>query len=114
MDEANINLKYYEALKQEHNENLFLSLIDIDMCSLHSVHGAIRSGIETTFWGIKEILAGEFHLLHDSPARREGFEVVTSSSKYPLFFCATSCVESKVVADRLLEIWINLQDIFEF
>lgn len=37
MDDSNINLKYYEALKQEHNENLFLSLIDIDTFSLHSV-----------------------------------------------------------------------------
>ena len=53
MDELNINLKYYEALKQERNENLFLSLIYIDACSLHSVHGAICSGVETTFWGYK-------------------------------------------------------------
>ena len=53
MDESNMILKYYEALKQEGNENLFLSLIDIDACSLHSVHGAICSGVETTFWGYK-------------------------------------------------------------
>ena len=111
MGESNINLTSYEVWKQECNENLFLSLVDIDTCSLHSVHGAIRSRLETTFWGIKETLTGAFQLLHDSPARHEGFEVVTSSNKYPLFFCATRCVESKVVADRLLEIWINMQDI---
>ena len=68
MDKWNINLKYYEALKQEHRENLFLSLIDIDMCSLHSFHGAIQTGVETTFRGIKETLSGAFHLLNDSPA----------------------------------------------
>ena len=78
MDESNINLKFYEALKQERNENLFLSLIDTDTCSLHSVRGAIWSGVETTFWGIKETLTGAFHLLHDSPARREDFQVQTS------------------------------------
>ena len=114
MDESNINLKFYEALKQERNENLFLSLIDTDTCSLHSVHGAIRSGVGTTFLGIKETLTGTFHLLHDSPARREDFEVVTSSNKYPLFFCARSCVEREVVADRLQEIWTNKQCIIEF
>ena len=52
IDESNIILKYYEALKQR-NKNLFLSLIDIDACSLHSVHGAICSGVETTFVGYK-------------------------------------------------------------
>ena len=86
MDESNINFKFYEALKQERNGNLFLSLIDIDTCSLQSVHVAIRSGVEKTFWGLKETLTGAFHLLHDSPARREGFEVVISLNKYPLFF----------------------------
>ena len=86
MDESNINFKFYEALKQERNGNLFLSLIDIDTCSLQSVHGAIRSGVETTSWGLKETLTVAFHLLHDSPARGEGFEVVTSSNKFPLFF----------------------------
>ena len=83
-DRPNVNLKFYEALKQERNENLFYSLIDIGTLSRHSVHGAIRSGVETTFWGIKETLTGAFHLLHDSPARLEDTEVVTSSSKYPL------------------------------
>ena len=114
MDESNINLKFYEALKQERNENLFLSLVDTDTCSPHSVHGAIGSGVKTTFWGIKETLTGAFHLLHDSPARREDFEIVTSSNKYPLFFRARRCVEREVVADRLQEIWTNKQFIIEF
>ena len=50
-------------------------------------------------------------MLHDSPAQREDFEVVTSSNKYPLFLCATRCDKIKEMADRLLEIWINMQDI---
>ena len=95
----NVNLKLYEALKQERNEILFHSLIDIGMWSLQSVHGAIRSGIETTSWGIKETLKDAFHLLHDSPGRREDFEVVTSSDKYPLYFCAKRCVKNKLEAD---------------
>ena len=99
MNKSNIKLKFYEALKQEHNENLFHSLIDIDMCSLHFVHGTIRSGVETTIWEIKETFTGAFYFLHDSPTQHEDFEVVTSSNEYPLFFCATRCVEIEVVAD---------------
>ena len=60
MDESNINFKFYEALKQECNENLFLSLIDIDTCSLQYVHGAIRSCVETTFWGLRKPLQVHF------------------------------------------------------
>ena len=91
MDKLNINFRFYEALKQERNENLFLSLIDIDTCSLQSVHGAIRSGVGATFLGIKETLTGAFHLLHDSPAQHEEFQVVTSSNKCPLFLCYKVC-----------------------
>ena len=114
MDGPNVNLKFYVALKQEHNENLFHSLIDICMCSLRSVHRAIRSGVETTFCSIMETLTVAFHLLHDSPARCENFEMGTSSIKHPLYFCATRWVENKVVADRLLEIWTNMRSIIKF
>ena len=62
MDESNINLKVYEALKQERNKNLFLSLIDTDTCSLHFV----QQHFETAFWGIKETLAGAFHFCMNS------------------------------------------------
>ena len=84
------------------------------MCSLHPVHGAIWSGVETTFWGIKETPTGAFQLLNDSLDHREDFEVVTSSNKYLLYFCATSCGESKVVAGQLLKIWTNMNIIIEF
>ena len=86
MDESNISLKFYEVLKQERNENFFHSLIDIDTCSLHSVHGAIRSGVETTFWGIKASLASAFHLLHDSQPRHEDFEVLQVQTSIHSFF----------------------------
>ena len=61
-------------------------LIDIGIFSLHSIQRAIWSGVETTFWGIKETHTGAFQLLNDSLAHREDFEVVTSSNKYLLYF----------------------------
>ena len=83
------------------------------MCSLHSVCEAIWSGVETTFWGVKETPTDPFQLLNDSLDHREDFEV-TSSNKYLLYFCATRCGESKVVADQLLKIWTNMEIIIKF
>ena len=50
MNGPNLNSKFYEALKQERNKNLFHSLIDIDTYILHSVHETIQSGVQTTSW----------------------------------------------------------------
>ena len=83
-------------------------------CSLHSVHGAVKSGVESTSWGIKDIVKGGFNLLHDSPARREDFQMVTKSNVYPLYFCATRWVENKCFADRMVEVWPNIKRIMEF
>ena len=115
IDGPNINLKKFcEELNKNATKIFFHSLIGICVCSLYSVHGAIRSGVETTFWAIKETLKGAFHLLHDFPTRREDFEVVASSNKYPLYFCATRFVKNKLLADRLLEICDNMQSIIGF
>lgn len=40
IDAPNVNVKFYEALKQKFNENLFHSLIGISTCSLHFIHKA--------------------------------------------------------------------------
>ena len=56
------------------------------MCSLHSVQVAIWSGVETTFWGVKETPTGAFQLLNDSLAHRDDFEVATiQTSIYSIF-----------------------------
>ena len=65
------------------------SLIDIGSCSLHIVYGSFQTGAEKTGWNLKTLLEGSFQILHDTPARREDYETVTGSSKYPLFLCAT-------------------------
>ena len=49
------------------------SIIDMGTCSLQSVHGAVKYGVKSTSWGIKDILKCGFNLLHNLPARREGF-----------------------------------------
>ena len=53
---------------------------------------------------IKETLKGGFQLLHNSPARREDYESVSGSTKYPLYYCATRWVENKLVGERMIEV----------
>ena len=89
MDGLSVNLKFYNKIVQDRQENMVHSLIDIGSCSLHIVHGSFKTGAEKTGWNLKALLKGSFQILHDTPARREDYEKVTGSNKYPLFFCAT-------------------------
>ena len=108
MDGPKVNLKFYKEVEAKYTESFYHSL------SVHSVHGAVKSGVESTSWGIKGILKGGFNLLHDLPAHSEDFQVVTKSNLYPLYFCATRWVENKCVADRMVEVWPNIKKVMKF
>ena len=41
------------------------------------MHGAFKTGVESTDWKIKKILKAAFQILHDSPARREDHKSIT-------------------------------------
>ena len=114
MDGPKVNLRFYRELEAKRTESFYQSLIDIGTCSLHSVHVTVKSGIESTSWGMKDILRSGFNLLHDLPAHREDFQVVTKSDVCPLYFCATRWVESKCVTDRMVEVWSNIKEIMGF
>ena len=94
MDGPIVNLKFYREVEAKRTENSYHSLIDMGSCSLQSVHGAVKSSVESTSWGIKDILKGAFNLLHNCSARREGFQGVTKSNVYLLYFWATWWVEN--------------------
>ena len=89
MDGPSVNLKFYNEIVQDRQENMVHSLVDIGSCSLHIVHGSFKNGAEKTGWYLKALLKSSFQILHDTPARREDYEKVTGSNKYPPFFCAT-------------------------
>ena len=44
MDGPNVNLKFYEAVVTERNENEQHQLINIGSCGLHKIHGAFKTG----------------------------------------------------------------------
>ena len=41
------------------------------------MHGAFKTGAESTYWKIKKILKAAFQILHDSPARHEDYKSIT-------------------------------------
>ena len=63
---------------------------------------------------MKKNLKGSFQLLHNSPACRADYSIVTGFDIFPLYFCATGWVEDKKVADRLLKLWGNLTKIINW
>ena len=89
MDGPSVNLKFYNEIVQDRQENMVHLLIDIGSCSLHIVHGSFKTDAEKTDCNLKALLKGSFQILHDTPTRIGDYEIVTGSNKYPLFFCAT-------------------------
>ena len=71
------------------------------------------TGATTTCWNIKGTLKAICKLLHDSPACRADYISVTGSTLFPFSFCATRWVEDKKVADRAIEIWVNICKIID-
>ena len=94
MDGPNVNLKFLKEVSSNREANLNHKLVDIGTCSLHVVHGGFKTGEMKSEFGVSKVLKGAFQLLHDTPARREDYEAVTSSTAYPLSFCGTQWVEN--------------------
>ena len=88
MDGPNVNLKFYEAVVTERNENEQHQLINIGSCGLYTIHGAFKTGFEKSAWKIKKILKRAFYVFHDSPAKRD-YTAKTGSTQFPQYFCGT-------------------------
>ena len=102
MDGPNLNWKFARTLSKDRTENGLSDSIDIGSCPLHVINGAFQTDSMASSWKLKKILKAEWQITHDSPARRKDFMSVTSSSIFPLPFCATRWVENKKVADRVI------------
>ena len=44
-------------------------LLSAGSCSLHAIHGAFKTGEQSTDWKLKQVLRAWHQILHDSPAR---------------------------------------------
>ena len=88
MDGQKINVKFCEEIVESPKKAAIHTLIDIGSCSVHVVHGSLKTGIGKSSWKIKETMKGAFCVLHDTSARREDYTTVTKSTAFLLYFCA--------------------------
>ena len=88
MDGQKVNVKLYEEIVKSREKATFHTLIDIGSCSVHVVHGSLKTGIGKNSWKIMETMKGAFYVLRDTSARREDYTTVTKSTTFPLYFCA--------------------------
>ena len=104
MDGSSMNAKLLQVVQDDRKDKGLPHLVDIETCGLHTLHGSFKTGIEKSEWEMKSLMKSSFRILHDSPARRDDYESVTKSSKFPLLFCAVRWIEDMAVAERLIEV----------
>lgn len=110
MDGPNVNWSFIEKLKNKLDRDPGdPELLDLGSCSLHVVHGAFQTGSKASGFDINHLLTSLYYLFHDSPARREDYTKITSSTKFPLKFCAHRWLENGPVAERAIQIWENVK-----
>ena len=88
MDGPYVNWNIFELLNAERCENEFPSLSNIGSCGLHIVHSAFKTGFQSVDWDLNKVFK-TMEIFHDSPARRNIYVRINSSSDFPLSFCAT-------------------------
>ena len=89
MDGPNINLKFLKEFSKLRASDSICSLAYIDTCSLHTVHGSMKTGKIASKWGLKKIVKSAYAILHCSPELREDHVSVSGLKLYSLSFCAT-------------------------
>ena len=92
-------MKLYDSIVQEWSKNDdHPDLIDIELCSLHVMHGAFRNDMRKTKWVIDGILKALYNLCPDSPTKREDYKKITGSEVFLLPFSGTRWIEDKKIA----------------
>ena len=110
MDGPNVNWALYHKVEQTLADKYDRKLLDIGSCGLHIVHNAFKHGADSTEWEIGYILQSLYILFKDVPARREDFTVITGSEIFPLKFCSHRWVENAKVAQRAMDLRVDMQN----
>ena len=82
MDGPNTNLKLLSEIQNRCQKNKLSPPIDTGSCNLHLIHGAFKTCPEKSSWDLHKIPKRAFKWLHDSPVRRDHFNL-TGSDEYP-------------------------------
>ena len=109
MDGPSTNWKFYEDLVQHREAEELPAMINIGSCSLHVIHGAFKSGAQSSGWNIDGVLRALHYLFRDAPARAADYTEISGSKELPKRFCSTRWLEDTAVAERAISIWPNVK-----
>ena len=84
MDGPTTNWSVLTMLHNDRCEKEYPKTIDIGSCSLHVLHGAFKSGVESTDWSLNKILKAMWRIFDDSPARRNIYMKICEVDEFPL------------------------------
>ena len=117
MNGSNVNWAFFSELRNYRTKNDMSKLLSTGSCGLFhtgSIHGAFKTGEQSTDWKLKKVLGTLHQILHDSPARRKDYVDVTWSSRFPLPFCGKRWIEDGQVAVWAIEIWDDICQLCTF
>ena len=104
-------LGLFSELHNYRTENDMSKLLSTGSCGLFhtgSIHGAFKTGEQSTDWKLKKVLTALHQILPNLPARRNDYVNLSGSSRFPLPFCGTRWIEDGQVAVRAIEIWDDI------
>ena len=108
MDGPSTNWLVLDLVDNRLVDDGFSRTINIGSCSLHILHGAFGTGIQSTGWNLGKLMKAMFKILDESPARRDIYLKAGTSEKFPQSFSETRWVEDEPVADRALDVWPSI------
>lgn len=111
MDGPNVNLSFLRKLEVEmETENPDgKKLLNLGVCGLHVINGAVKTGLMTVNWELNSFLRNMYYLFKDSPARRAQFTAVTGSTVFPLKYCTVRWLENVHCLERALEVFHHIK-----
>ena len=105
MDGPTTNWSVYDKIQESRKEKELPVLANLGRCGLHSVSGALGTGVTKSSWPLKKVMKSLFNLFHDSTARRDLYIMINESKVFALRFCPTRWVENEPVAERAVQVW---------
>jgi hypothetical protein len=79
-------------------------LIEFGSCSLHVIHGGLKTGHKAVKWEVIEFLRASYYLFKDFPTRRGEYIRITGCKIFPAKFCTTRWVENENATTVALKI----------
>ena len=73
MDGPTIKWKLFQNLQVNMEYDTGRKMVNVGLCSLHTVHGVFRDGAAASGWDIYAFLSSVYYLFKDTPARREDY-----------------------------------------